>query len=80
MRNNIKDLSLELIKDIKSLEGFKSPLIEEELIHNLSIKIDNLTSKEKDERIKALRNMFALGQIFANQNKEDERRIFKRNT
>ncbi len=71
MRNNIKDLSLELIKDIKSLEGFKSPLIEEEIIHNLSIKLDNLTSEEKDERIKALRNMFALGQIFTNQ-KEDE--------
>jgi len=71
MRNNIKDLSLELIKDIKSLEGFKSPLIEEELVHNLSIKLDNLTSEEKDERIKALRNMFALGQIFKKQ-KEDE--------
>ena len=62
---------LELIKDIKSLEGFKSPLIEEELVHNLSIKLDNLTSEEKDERIKALRNMFALGQIFTNQNKDE---------
>ena len=71
MRNNIKDLSLELIKDIKSLEGFKSPLIEEELIHNLSIKIDNLTSKEKDERNKALHNMFNLGQIFTNKNKDE---------
>ena len=68
MNNNLKDLSEELIKDINSLEGFKSPLIEEELIRNLSIKIDNLTSKDHDERIKALCNMFALGQIFTNQN------------
>ena len=70
MKNNIKDLSLELIKDIKNLEGFKSHLIEEELIHNLSIKLDKLNSEEKDERIKALCNMFALGQIFKNQTDE----------
>ena len=72
MRNNIEDLSKELIKDINSLEGFKSPLIEEELVHNLSEKLDNLTGEDKEERIKALHNMFALGQIFTNQNKEDE--------
>ena len=71
MKNNLKDLSKELIKDINSLEGFKSPLIEEELVHNLSEKLDNLTSEDKEERIKALHNMFALGQIFSNQNKDE---------
>jgi hypothetical protein len=65
MRNNIKDLSEELIKSIHSLEGFSSPLIEEELVHNLSEELDNLTFEDKNERIKALRNMFALGQIFS---------------
>jgi hypothetical protein len=64
MKNNLKDLSKELIKDINSLEGFKSPLIEEELVHNLSEKLDNLTSEDKKERIKALHNMFALGRIY----------------
>lgn len=68
MRNNIKDLSEELIKSIHSLEGFSSPLIEEELVHHLSEELDNLTFEDKNERIKALRNMFALGQIFTNKN------------
>ena len=71
MKNNLKGLSKELIKDINSLEGFKSPLIEEELVHNLSEKLDNLTSEDKEERIKALHNMFALGQIFSNQTPDE---------
>jgi hypothetical protein len=64
MNNNIKDLSEELIKSIHRLEGFTSPHIEEQLVHNLSERLDELTSENKEERIKALRNMFALGQIF----------------
>jgi hypothetical protein len=66
MKNNIKDLSEELIKSIHSLEGFSSPMIEEELVRNLSSKLDELTHEDKEERIKALHNMFALGQIFSN--------------
>ena len=66
MKNNIKDLSEELIKSIHSLEGFNSPMIEEELVRNLSSKLDELTHEDKEERIKALHNMFALGQIFSN--------------
>jgi hypothetical protein len=62
--NNLKDLSEELIKDIHRLEGFSSPLIEEELISNLSKKLES-ELETKEDRIKALRNMFALGQIFA---------------
>jgi hypothetical protein len=65
MRNNLKDLSEELIKSLHSLEGFSSHLIEEELVHHLSEELDNLTFEDKNERIKALRNMFALGQIFS---------------
>ena len=64
MKNNIKDLSEELIKSIHSLDGFSSPLIEEELVRNLSEKLDVLTHEEKEERVKALNNMFALGQLF----------------
>lgn len=64
MKNNINDLSEELIKSIHSLEGFSSPLIEVELVSNLSEKLDELTKNDKDERVKALQNMFLLGQIF----------------
>jgi len=65
MKNNLEDLSEELIKSIHSLDGFSSPLIEEELVRNLSEKLDSLTSEDSKERIKALHNMFALGQIFS---------------
>jgi hypothetical protein len=65
MNNNIKDLSEELIKSLHEMEGFTSPHIEEELVHNLLERLDELTSEDKEERIKALRNMFALGQIFS---------------
>jgi hypothetical protein len=64
MKNNINDLSEELIKSIHSLEGFSSPLIEVELVSNLSEKLDELTKNDKEERVKALQNMFLLGQIF----------------
>jgi hypothetical protein len=71
MKNNLEDLSKELIKSIHSLEGFSSPLIEEELVRNLSEKLDNLTKEDREERVKALYNMFALGQIFSKQNKDE---------
>jgi len=71
MKNNIKDLSEELIKSIHSLEGFSSPMIEEELVRNLSSKLDELTHEDKEERIKALHNMFALGQIFSNKQENE---------
>jgi hypothetical protein len=71
MKNNIKDLSEELIKSIHSLEGFSSPMIEEELIRNLSSKLDELTHQDKEERITALHNMFALGQIFSNKQENE---------
>jgi len=71
MKNNLEDLSKELIKSIHSLEGFSSPLIEEELVRNLSEKLDNLTKEDREERVKALHNMFALGQIFSKQNKDE---------
>ena len=61
--NNIKSLSEELIKDIHRLEGFTSHLIEEELIYNISEKLES-ELETKEDRIKALRNMFALGQLF----------------
>ena len=64
MKNNLKDLSDELIKSVHNLEGFSSPLIEEELVRNLSEKLDALTCENKEERVKALHNMFALGQLF----------------
>ena len=70
MKNNLEDLSKELIRSIHSLEGFSSPLIEEELVRNLSEKLDNLTKEDREERVKALHNMFALGQIFSKQNKD----------
>ena len=69
MKNNLKDLSEEIIKSVHMLDGFSSPLIEEEIVYNLSEKLDALTSEDKEERIKALRNMFALGQIFPSTNK-----------
>ena len=71
MKNNLEDLSKELIKSIHSLEGFSSPFIEEELVRNLSEKLDNLTKEDREERVKALHNMFALGQIFSKQNKDE---------
>ena len=71
MKNNLEDLSKELIKSIHSLEGFSSPLIEEELVRNLSEKLDNLTKEDREERGRALHNMFALGQIFSKQNKDE---------
>lgn len=73
MKNDILSLSVELMKKIKSLEGFNTPLMEEELIRSLSMELDELTSENKEERIKALHNMFALGQVFnshRNKNKE----------
>lgn len=70
MKNNLLDLSTELMKKIKSLEGFDAPLMEEELIRSLSIELDELTSESKEERIKALHNMFALGQVFNSHRKK----------
>ena len=64
MKNNLKDLSDELIKSVHNLEGFSSPLVEEGLVRNLSEKLDALTYEDKEERVKALHNMFALGQLF----------------
>jgi len=66
--NNLKDLSDELIRSVHALEGFSSPLIEEELVYNLAEKLES-ELETKDDRIKALRNMFALGQIFPSTNK-----------
>ena len=71
MKNNLEDLSKELIKSIHSLEGFSSPHIEEELVRNLSEKLDRVTKEDREERVKALHNMFALGQIFSKQNKDE---------
>lgn len=73
MKNNLMSLSKELIKDIKSLEGFSNPLMEEELIRNLAKKLDEMTSEDKTERVRALHNMFALGQIFkTHQDKKED--------
>jgi hypothetical protein len=71
MKNNIEYLAKELIKSVHALEGFNSPLIEEELVRNLSEKLDELTHEDREERIRALHNMFALGQIFSNKNKDE---------
>jgi hypothetical protein len=70
MKNDLKHLSEELLRKISSLEGFSSPLIEEELVRKLSEELDELTSEDKEERVRALHNMFALGQIFNNKNNE----------
>ena len=70
MKNNLEDLSEEIIKCIHNLEGFTSPLIEEDLIRTISEKLDDLTCEDKEERIKALHNMFALGQIFTSKKEE----------
>lgn len=72
MKNNLMSLSQELINDIKSLEGLSSPLIEEELIRNLAKKLDKLTNENETERIRALHNMFALGQIFKSHQEKKE--------
>jgi hypothetical protein len=64
MKNNLKDLAEELVKSADNLEGFMRPFIEEELIRNLSEKLDELTHDDKEERLTALHNMFALGQMF----------------
>ena len=40
-------------------------MIDEELVRNLSSKLDELTHEDKEERIKALHNMFALGQMLS---------------
>ena len=66
--NNLKDLSEELIRSVHALEGFSSPLIEEELVYNLAEKLESKL-ETKEDRINALRNMFALGQIFPSSNK-----------
>ena len=66
--NNLKDLSEELIRSVHVLEGFSSPLIEEELVYNLAEKLES-ELETKEDRINALRNMFALGQIFPSSNK-----------
>jgi hypothetical protein len=50
MKNNIKDLSEELIKSVHSLEGFNNPMIDEELVRNLASKLE--------ERIKVLHKMY----------------------
>lgn len=63
MKNDINDLAEELIKSIHSLEGFSSPVIEGVIVRNISEKLDELTKNDKKERIKALHNMFLLGQI-----------------
>lgn len=70
MKNDLKHLSEELLRKISSLEGFSSPLVEEELVRKLSEELDELTSEDKEERVRALHNMFALGQIFNNKNNE----------
>ncbi len=63
INNNLRDLSDELIKSVSRTEGFLSQCIEEEIIHNLSIELES-GLETKEDRIKALRNMFYLGQIF----------------
>jgi hypothetical protein len=68
MKNNLKSLSEELIKDIKSLDGVNLQFKEEGLVHELAEKLEAILPDEKEERVKAMRNMFALGQIFPSTN------------
>ncbi len=70
MKNDLKYLSQELLKKINSLEGFNPPLIEEELVRKLAEELDEISYKDKQERIRAMHNMFALGQIFNNKDSE----------
>ena len=72
MKNNLISISKELMVKIKSCEGFDSPLLEEEIIRALSTELDEVTSEDKEERIKALHNMFALGQVFSKIREQSE--------
>tara|TARA_Y100000389_G_scaffold156689_1_gene157623 strand:+ start:1145 stop:1396 length:252 start_codon:yes stop_codon:yes gene_type:complete len=72
MKNNLISISKELMVKIKSFEGFNTPLLEEEIIRSLSTELDAVTSEDKEERIKALHNMFALGQVFSKIREQSE--------
>ncbi len=81
MKNNLTDLTNEMVKMIKDLDGFKSPLTESMLVDELAIKLENtLIDGERHQTKEALRNMFMLGQIFTNNqiSKRDSKRRAER--
>ena len=74
MKNNIEDISREVLKLVdewKHVVPIDSEMVEMEIINYIAHLLQpQLETKEDIE--KALVNMFLVGQIFTNQNKEDE--------
>lgn len=67
MKNNLTDLTLEMVELIKSLNGFKSPLTESIIVDELAIKLEEALEKGNNIDTKdAMVNMFRLGQIYCN--------------
>ena len=63
MENNLISLATALAKKVQELDGFTTPLIEEEVIDQLAQELEEgLLTRE--DRVSALRNMFHLGQVF----------------
>ena len=68
MKNNLEDLSRELYKVTMQLGNMENS--EMEVIHHVANKLQPQL-KTKEETQKALVNMFILGQVFNNQNKDE---------
>ncbi len=73
MINNIEDISREIIKLVDEWKHgvpIDSEMVEMEITHHIAHLLQpQLETKEDIE--KALVNMFLVGQIFSNQNKDD---------
>ncbi len=74
MKNNIEDISREIFKQIDdykhSARNIDSEMVEMEIIHYIAGKLSPQLDTEED-KLKALVNMFIVGQIFTNQNKDE---------
>ena len=68
MKNNLEDLSRELYKVTMELGNMENS--EMEVIHHVANKLQPQLDTE-EETLKALVNMFVLGQVFNNKNKDD---------
>ena len=68
MKNNLEDLSRELYKVTMELGNMENS--EMEVIHHIANKLQPQLDTE-EETLKALVNMFVLGQVFNNKNKDD---------
>jgi len=74
MKNNIEDISREVLRLVDEWKHsgpiLNSEMAEMEIIYHIAGKLSPQLNTEED-KLKALVNMFLVGQIFTNQNKDE---------